>query len=92
MAGLHYLKHLIGISDKQTVRGWVKNPYWQYLCGEEFFQHAFPTDPSQMSRWRQRIDELKPWGYRQPGCWKYYLFRACGQTPSHGGKRCWTLG
>jgi len=55
MAGLHYLKHLKGISDEQTVRGWVENPYWQFLCGEEFFQHALPIDPSQMSRWRQRI-------------------------------------
>ena len=57
MAGLHYLKHLKGISDEQTVRGWVENPYWQFLCGEEFFQHALPIDPSQMSRWRQRIGE-----------------------------------
>ena len=36
MAGLHFLKHLKGISDEQTVRGWVENPYWQFLCGEEF--------------------------------------------------------
>ena len=57
MAGLHFLKHLKGISDEQTVRGWVENPYWQFFCGEEFFQHALPIDPSQMSRWRQRIGE-----------------------------------
>jgi transposase, IS5 family len=57
MAGLHYLKHLKGISDEQTVRGWVENPYWQFFCGEEFFQHALPIDPSQMGRWRQRVGE-----------------------------------
>ena len=57
MAGLHFLKHLKGISDEQTVRGWVENPYWQLFCGEEFFQHALPIDPSQMTRWRQRIGE-----------------------------------
>ena len=57
MAGLHYLKHLKGISDEQTVRGWVENPYWQFFCGEEFFQHVLPIDPSQMCRWRQRIGE-----------------------------------
>jgi len=57
MAGLHFLKHLKGISDEQTVRGWVENPYWQFFCGEEFFQHALPIDPSQMTRWRQRIGE-----------------------------------
>lgn len=57
MAGLHYLKHLRGISDEQTVRDWVENPYWQFFCGEEFFQHALPIDPSQMTRWRQRIGD-----------------------------------
>jgi IS5 family transposase len=57
MAGLHYLKHLKGISDEQTVRDWVENPYWQFFCGEEFFQHALPIDPSQMTRWRQRIGD-----------------------------------
>jgi len=30
-------------------------PSWQVFCGEEFFQHRLPIDPSQMSRWRQRI-------------------------------------
>ncbi len=57
MAGLHYLKHLKGLSDEQTVHGWVENPYWQFFCGEEFSQHALPIDPSQMTRWRQRIGE-----------------------------------
>ena len=57
MAGLHYLKHLKGISDEQTVRDWVENPYWQFFCGEEFFQHTLPIDPSQMTRWRQRIGD-----------------------------------
>ena len=40
MAGLHYLKHLKGISDEQTVRDWVENPCWQFFCGEEFFQYT----------------------------------------------------
>ena len=55
MAGLHYLKHLKGLSDEQVLRAWVENPYMQFFCGEEFFQHRLPIDPSQMSRWRQRI-------------------------------------
>lgn len=29
----------------------------EFFCGEEFFQHALPIDPSQMTRWRQRIGE-----------------------------------
>jgi len=57
MAGLHDLTHLKGLSDEQTVCGWVENPYWQFFCGEKFFQHALPIDPSQMTRWRLRIGE-----------------------------------
>ena len=55
MAGLHYLKRLKGLSDEQVLRAWVENPYMQFFCGEEFFQHRLPIDPSQVSRWRQRI-------------------------------------
>ena len=57
MAGLHLLKHTYGLSDEQVVKGWVENPYWQYFCEEEFFQHHFPIHPSQMTRWRGRIGE-----------------------------------
>ena len=55
MIGLHYLKHIHDLSDEETVARWVENPYWQYFCGCEFFQHRFPIDPSTMTRWRKRI-------------------------------------
>jgi len=55
MVGLHYLKHAFDRSDEEVVLGWVENPYWQYFCGEEYFQHRLPIDPSQMTRFRQRI-------------------------------------
>ena len=55
MVGLHYLKHSYDLSDEQTVERWVENPYWQYFCGFEFFQHELPIDPSLMTRWRKRI-------------------------------------
>ena len=57
MAGLHFLKHTFGLSDEQVVAQWVLNPYWQFFCGEEFFQHRLPIHPSQMTRWRKRIGE-----------------------------------
>jgi len=57
MAGLHLLKHTYGLSDEEVVARWVQNPYDQYFCGEEFFQHELPIDPSQMTRWRKRIGE-----------------------------------
>jgi transposase, IS5 family len=57
MVGLHYLKHTFDLSDEDTVQGWVENPYWQYFCGEEYFQHRLPIDPSQMTRFRTRLCE-----------------------------------
>jgi len=30
---------------------WVENPYFQYFCGEEFFQHALAFDRSSLTRW-----------------------------------------
>jgi IS5 family transposase len=55
MAGLHYLKHAFGLSDEAVVKSWRENPYWQYFCGEEYFQHELPIDPSQMTRFRSRL-------------------------------------
>lgn len=55
MVGLHYLKHMFNLSDEAVVERWVENPYYQYFCGEQYFQHRLPIDPSQMSRFRSRI-------------------------------------
>ena len=55
MVGLHYLKHAQDLSDEEVVHQWVQNPYWQYFCGEETFQHELPIDPSSMTRWRNRL-------------------------------------
>jgi len=57
LVGLHYLKHTFDESDEGVVMHFIENPYWQYLCGYEYFQHQFPIDPSSMTRWRQRIGE-----------------------------------
>ena len=57
LVGLHYLKHAFDMSDEEVVLRWVGNPYWQYFCGEEYFQHQLPLDGSQMSRFRGRIGE-----------------------------------
>jgi len=57
IAGLHYLKHTYGLSDEQVVQRWAENPYWQYFCGETYFQHELPLNPSSLTRWRQRLGE-----------------------------------
>ncbi len=55
MVGLHYLKHTYNLSDEEVVGQWVENPYWQYFCGNEHFEHEIPIDPSLMTRWRHRV-------------------------------------
>jgi transposase, IS5 family len=57
VAGLLYLQHSYRLSDEAVVARWVENPYYQHFCGETFFQHRFPLDPSSLTRWRKRIGE-----------------------------------
>lgn len=55
MVGLHYLKHAFDLSDEEVVAHWIENPYWQYFCGEQYFQHELPIDASLMTKWRNRV-------------------------------------
>ncbi len=55
IAGLHYLKYLHDLSDEQVVKSWTENPYWQYFCGEEYFQHKKPIHPTTLTKWRNRL-------------------------------------
>lgn len=57
IAGLHYLKQVYKLSDEVVVARWVENVYWQYFCGETYFQHEPPIHPTSMTRWRKRIGE-----------------------------------
>src|SRR5258705_3705051 len=57
MAGLAILKHTYDLSDEVVWEQWVENPYYQYFCGEEFFQHRLPLDRSSMTNWRNRMGE-----------------------------------
>ena len=57
MAGLAILKSMHNLSDETLCERWLENPYYQLLCGEEFFQHRLPFDRSSMTRWRRRMGE-----------------------------------
>ncbi|MBU6473988.1 MAG: IS5 family transposase [Alphaproteobacteria bacterium] len=59
MAGLAILKHTYGLSDEVLCERWLESPYFQYFCGEEFFQHRLRFDRSSLTRWRQRMGEDK---------------------------------
>jgi len=55
MVGLMMLQHMHGLSDEQVVHQWVQNPYWQYFCGYDYLQWELPSDPSSLTRWRNRF-------------------------------------
>jgi IS5 family transposase len=59
MAGLAILKHTYDLSDEVLCERWVENPYYQYFCGEEFFQHRLVFDRSSLTRWRNRMGEQR---------------------------------
>lgn len=55
MVALHYIKHLYDLSDDMVLAGFLENPYWQFFCGCEYFQHELPWDPTSLVKWRQRV-------------------------------------
>lgn len=57
MVGLQYLKYTFNFSDEQLVYTWIENPYWQYFCGEKYFRHKLPIDPTSMTKWRNRVKD-----------------------------------
>src|ERR1051326_7131491 len=57
MIGLLLLKHIYGLSDEGVCERWVHDPYFQHFTGEEFFQHEFPHERSDLSHWRKRLGD-----------------------------------
>ncbi|MFA5689957.1 MAG: IS5 family transposase [Kiritimatiellales bacterium] len=57
MVALHFLKHTFDLSDDAVVDGWVENPYWQALSGNQYFEHKRPVNSSSMTRFRKRIGD-----------------------------------
>src|SRR5919206_2216648 len=39
------------------MRALVYDPYFQHFTGEEFFQHSFSHERSDLSHWRKRLGE-----------------------------------
>jgi hypothetical protein len=55
MVALHYIKHIYDLSDDLVLAGFLENPYWQFFCGIEYFQHHLPCDPKSLVKWRKRV-------------------------------------
>lgn len=50
-------QHQIDSGGKACLERWGREPYWQHFCGEGYFLHTLPIDPSQITRFRDRISE-----------------------------------
>jgi IS5 family transposase len=57
MVGSMLLKQMYNLGDETFVARWIENPYWQYFCGETYFQYDKPYDPSEFVHFRKRIGE-----------------------------------
>src|SRR5213596_1022558 len=55
--GLFLLKHMYGLSDEGVCERWVYDAYFQHFTGDEFFQHEFPHERSDLSHWRKRLGD-----------------------------------
>jgi len=57
IAGVLLLKRMFDESDESVLDRWVENPYWQFFCGELYFQHEPPFDRTELIKFRKRIGE-----------------------------------
>jgi IS5 family transposase len=57
MIGLHLLKHMFNLSDEGVCERWVYDPYFQFFCGEIYFQHKLDMERSSMTHWRKRVGD-----------------------------------
>lgn len=57
MAGLLILKQMYNLGDETIMPEWIRDPYFQYFCGEAEFQWKFPCDPSDLVHFRKRLGE-----------------------------------
>ena len=57
IVGLTYLKYLYNLSDEDVVKRFLCDPYMQYFCGYEYFQHELPCHRTSLIKWRKRLGE-----------------------------------
>jgi IS5 family transposase len=57
MVALLYFKHAFNESDNDVIQRWGETPTWQYFSGNEYFVHQWPSDPTQLVRFRKALGE-----------------------------------
>ena len=56
--GLTILQSIYDLSDERVVEDWLRDSYFQYFCGEDYFCHDYPIDPTGLVRFRKKIGEF----------------------------------
>ena len=59
MVGLILLQNMHNLSDREVVRQWMENVYWQYFCGYDYLQICYPIEASSLTRFRKRVGKKK---------------------------------
>ncbi|HEX8896269.1 MAG TPA: IS5 family transposase, partial [Terriglobales bacterium] len=49
--------HAYNESDESVCERWAQDVYFQFFCGEEYFQPRLPCDPTNLVRFRQALGE-----------------------------------
>jgi transposase, IS5 family len=57
IVGLLLLKQIYDLGDETVMDRYIDSPYFQYFCGEVYFQYEYPFDPSDFVHFRGRIGE-----------------------------------
>jgi IS5 family transposase len=57
MVAMLYLKHAYNESDESLVERWAQDVYFQFFCGQVYFEPRLPCDPAQISRFRRVLGE-----------------------------------
>ncbi|HID27237.1 MAG TPA: IS5 family transposase [Methanosarcinales archaeon] len=52
---IYLIKQLKDLSDEEMIEQWKQNPYYQYFCGFNEFQVAYPCHPTDLVYFRKRI-------------------------------------
>jgi IS5 family transposase len=45
------------LSDEEVCARWEYDPYFQYFCGEAYFQHRYSIERSSLTHWCKRLGE-----------------------------------
>ena len=57
MVGLSIIKDKEGLSNEQLCERWARDPYFQYFCGQDYFEHDCRVKPQTISNFYLRIGE-----------------------------------